>query len=106
MGIGKIYYKLVNKKPVKMSSDEFLRNPGVFDIENRTVQKTKFGDVNILTVFLAIDHSFGGDEPVLFETMIFGGPLNDWQERAKTWDEAVQTHNKAVGLVKARCMWR
>ena len=37
---------------------------------------------------------------MLFETMIFGGKHNDFQDRCSTWDEAIAMHEKAVALVK------
>lgn len=55
--------------------------------------------VRVSTVFLGIDHSFGDDgPPVLFETMIFGGPHNEEQWRYCTWDEAERGHKAAVAL--------
>lgn len=57
--------------------------------------------VRISTVFLGLDHNhFGAGPPVLFETMIFGGPLDGYQERCCTWDEAVQMHAVALALVE------
>ncbi len=56
--------------------------------------------VRVSTVFLGLDHSFGSEgPPLLFETMIFGGEHNDYQDRYATWDEAVAGHAKAVALV-------
>lgn len=65
---------------------------------NRIVSKDQFGDVNVSTVFLGLDHSFGGT-PVLFETMIFGGEHDQYQERYCTWDEAEKGHQIACELV-------
>lgn len=65
------------------------------------VNDTVIGDVHISTVFLGLDHSFGGDVPILFETMVFGGEHNDYQERYATWDEAERGHERAVELVKS-----
>jgi hypothetical protein len=56
--------------------------------------------VTVSTTFLGIDHGFGfGDgPPVLFETMIFGGPHNDYQERYCSWAEAELGHALACEL--------
>ena len=55
----------------------------------------------VSTVFLSIDHNFSGrGEPVLYETMIFGGPLDEEQWRYHTKDEALAGH--AAALVAAR----
>lgn len=72
------------------------------DIENRRVGWTEVGDVKVSTVCLGIDHRFGEGPPLLFETMIFGGPHDQYQERYSTWDEAQQGHLDAVVLAQER----
>ena len=54
--------------------------------------------VQVSTVFLGLDHSFGGDTPLLFETMILGGKHDQYQERYATWEEAEKGHKRAVKL--------
>lgn len=71
-----------------------------FDKANRTVAKTEIGDVLISTVFLGLDHNWGAGPPLLFETMIFGGELDQEQERYSTWDEAEEGHKKMVERVE------
>ncbi len=56
--------------------------------------------VKVSTVFLGIDQSMGGESPLWFETMIFGGPLNHSQWRYATWDEAVEGHKHAVNMAE------
>jgi hypothetical protein len=68
--------------------------------DKRRVAFTEIGGVKVSTVFLGIDHSFGGGAPVLFETMIFGGEHDKYQERYCTLEEAMIGHEKAVSLVK------
>lgn len=53
-------------------------------------------EVRVSTVFLGLDHSFGGPAPLLFETMIFGGPLDQEQERYSNWEEAEAGHAEWV----------
>lgn len=73
------------------------------------VRETHFGPRSqwrVSTVFLGLDHGFaryfgGSTKPVLFELMIFGGPLSDWQERYTTWEAAVAGHEQAVRLARA-----
>jgi hypothetical protein len=51
----------------------------------------------VSTVFIGIDHRiFGQGPPVLFETMIFGGPLADNQWRYASYDDAYVGHKMAV----------
>jgi len=69
-----------------------------YETADRKVQKTAFGEVGVSTVFLGLDHSFGGGRPMLFETMIFGGEHDGYQERYSTWDQAVAGHKAACAL--------
>jgi hypothetical protein len=66
---------------------------------DKTIGRDEFGDATVSTVFLGMDHSFGGGTPVLFETMIFGGEHDQYQERYCTWDEAEKGHQIACELV-------
>ena len=73
-----------------------------FGTADRRVAKTKVGKVEVSTAFLGLNHAFGGGKPILFETMIFGGKYNDYQERYSTWEEAEVGHKKAVAKVKSK----
>jgi hypothetical protein len=58
-------------------------------------------DVRISTVFLGIDHNHSGrGPPVLWETMIFGGPHDGYQRRYTSRGAAFEGHNVAVALAK------
>jgi hypothetical protein len=58
-------------------------------------------NVYVSTVFLGLDHRWGKQgPPILFETMIFGGVEDQYQERYATWDEAEAGHAKAVALAQ------
>ena len=52
------------------------------------------------TVFLGIDHSWDNGPPVLFETMVFGGNHDQYQERCSTWKQAEDMHERACALVR------
>lgn len=72
---------------------------------DRIVKQTELPNgVRVSTVFLGIDHShsyiFGG-EPLLFETMIFGGEHDEYCERYSTWEEAEAGHQRAIELIFA-----
>lgn len=65
--------------------------------ETRRVARTALqSGVVISTVFLGLDHGYGDGPPILFETMIFGGPHNEDQERCSTWEEAEAMHARMV----------
>lgn len=72
-----------------------------FEKADRRVAQNMIGDVCVSTVFLGIDHRFGGlGLPLLFETMIFGGIHDQYQDRCSTWEEAEKMHSDAVALVR------
>lgn len=72
-----------------------------YETADRTVAKTQIGDVNVSTVFLGLDHSFGYGPPQLFETMAFGGELDQEQERYSTWDQAIAGHDVMCARVRS-----
>ncbi len=75
-------------------------------IDNRRVALTELPECRISTVFLGLDHNFGfgGDQPILFETMVFGKDHNnEWTDfggRCSTWAEAEAMHAETVEQVK------
>jgi len=69
--------------------------------ENRVVAREIVGNANVSTVFLGLDHAFDGGIPILFETMIFGGEHNEYQERYATRAGAIDGHNRVVAALKA-----
>jgi len=72
---------------------------------NRIVAKTNVSDeVRVSTVFLGLDHNYYEGPPILFETMIFGGKHDGYQERCATWAEAEAMHDEAVSLAMGRQM--
>lgn len=74
-----------------------------FQTAERHVAETHIGPAHVSTIFLGLDHRFGSSgPPLLFETMIFGGPHDGYQDRYATWDEAQAGHAKAVVLSSAR----
>jgi len=70
------------------------------DMKNRRVGRDEVNGKTVSTVFLGLDHNFSETgEPLLFETMIFGG---DGEEcyRYSTWDEALKGHNEIVAKLR------
>jgi hypothetical protein len=59
------------------------------------------GSVRVSTVFLGLDHNWTGDFPVLWETMVFGGALDQEQERCGgSREQAEAMHTKMVERVQ------
>lgn len=70
-----------------------------FETAERHVAKTDIAHVHISTVFLGLNHNWGEGPPLLFETLVFGGPLADEVERYATWNEAEAGHKAMVERV-------
>lgn len=73
------------------------------DPKYKIVKQEDVGDVWISTVWLGLDHGFGGGKPIIFETMVFprktgevdyGDELE--QERYCTEEEALKGHKEMV----------
>jgi hypothetical protein len=88
------YYRLTASGEVKPSPD--------YDGANfRVALDTVFFDVDVSTVFLSLNHSFTDGPPLVFETMVFGGPLDGEQDRYSTRADALAGHARMVERVRA-----
>ena len=58
-------------------------------------------DVEVSTVWLGIDYSFGDGPPLIWETMVFGGRCSDWQWRYPTRQTALDDHERIVRTLRA-----
>lgn len=93
-------YKLVGHEPIPCP--DLMEWAEWFEKAERRVAKDEIGPRTVSTVFLALDHSFRGGRPLLFETMIFGPEDDEYQERCSTWAEAEAMHARAVAVAKQR----
>lgn len=90
--------KYILKDRVPVPCDDLLEWGRQFEQEERRVARTEQDEVEVSTVFLGLDHSFGGGPPLLFETMVFGGGRDQEMRRYSTWDQAEEGD-------KAMCDW-
>lgn len=91
-------YILDGKKVV--ACDDLMEWGRWLEKSNRVVAKTDVGGSRVSTVFLGLNHNFGDGPPLLFETMVFDGPLSDEMERYSTWEEAELGHELMVERVR------
>ena len=92
------FYKLVDRKPVQCSFAEF--SEAMKDDANRVIAQNLVGELQVSTIFTGIDTNFGGDEPLLFETVVFGLPDDlrpQWS--LGNWDEAMEIHTMLVNML-------
>lgn len=73
-------------------------------VNNTVLWKGWAWQVRVSTVFLGIDHAFTGP-PMLFETMVFGGVLDQEMDRYSTWQQAEKGHELMVQRVRASKRW-
>lgn len=72
---------------------------------DRQIARDRIGGRLVSTVFLAIDHSFGGTPPLLYETIVFedesGCGDDEVCERYETREQALAGHKRIVEELKA-----
>jgi len=94
------YYKLDQyKNLVPCSLTEWTQS---FNKSSRIVKQDYIGTFFVSTVFLGMDHSFGGAKPLYFESMVFSntGLADEFPaERYETWEEAYKGHILVVEQV-------
>jgi hypothetical protein len=96
-------YVLKDRKAVPATEKEWAASLASPD---RFVGQWVFADgTYVSTVFLGLDHRFvGKGPPLLYETMVFGGPMDQHQERTSTWEEAEQAHERVCREVRQRAL--
>jgi len=93
-----MYYRLDGHEVIPATRDEYAAQ--FEDPDLRRVASDYVGDIHVSTVFLALDHAFGGGPPLVFETMVFGLNNTEYQWRYHTWDEAVAGHARVLSAVR------
>lgn len=92
------YYILIDRLAVAVDMMTWAEWSATAD---RQIGDDAVGDVRVSTVFLGLDHNFrSSGDPILFETMVFGGPLDSEQWRYATYAEAERGHQEVVTQAK------
>ena len=101
------FYRLEGHKAIPES--DVLKWGRWFEKANRRVANTEgrvklngkpIGLVRVSTVFLGLDHQLSNGPPLLFETMVFGGPMDNEMIRTPTWEAAEVAHEQMIERVK------
>jgi hypothetical protein len=89
-------------KPVLESVNWMEDNPKRKTVGYDELKDLNGDDIRVSTVFLGLDHAMPWEKdktPVLWETMIFGGPNDqEYQERYTSYEDAVEGHKVAVQI--------
>ena len=81
-------------EPDQEKWNEFMVNA------DRRIALDRVGEIDISTVFRGIDTSLGRGAPVLWETMVFGGPLHEQCAQYTSQQTALEGHEAMVKRVK------
>ena len=85
-----MYYVMNDKKEVKKT--DLHTWSLAFKKMDRQIDRTTLRGADISTVFLGLDHGYQEGKPLIFETMVFGGKLDQEQMRCSTYQEALDMH--------------
>jgi hypothetical protein len=93
-----MWYILKRGKPVMAKSTKAY----IYWSQNsryKAVAQENINDIYVSTTFLGLDHGYGSQYPVLWETMIFGGEHDQYQERYISLEAAQRGHKRAVEML-------
>lgn len=97
------WYGLDGQRISAIEANDLLADPIKCRVAHTTIVTSK-GRLTVSTVFLVLDHNHsGGGAPVLWESMIFGGPIDQDQRRYTSREEALAGHAELVTLVRTAC---
>lgn len=87
-------------KPISREAYSSLHGLEVNGSPYMRIAETFTEDCRISTVWLGMNHQYGDGPPVIFETMVFGGGLDQDAERWSTEADARAGHEKWVEKVR------
>lgn len=89
-----------NRHPITLAEWSVLIERGN---DYRRIARTVVDDVVVSTVWLGLNHNWDlQGEPLIFETMVFGGSLAEHQWRYATEAQARAGHKRVVALARAK----
>jgi hypothetical protein len=72
------------------------------DMAYRRIAFDTVEEMEVSTVWLGLDNSFGGPTPLIFETMVFGDRDDEHQRRYATKAEALAGHAEVLRDLRNR----
>lgn len=92
---GRAMYYSINSEPISFRTWAEMRE------DHKRIALTEItSEIAVSTVWLGIDHGWGQSVPIIFEMMVFGGPLDQEQWRYATKEAALAGHDQAVAAVR------
>jgi hypothetical protein len=71
------------------------------DKSYKRVALDRVGEAEVSTVWLGLDHNFGGGPPLIFETIVFGGERDQDCQLYSTEEQARAGHARIVAELSA-----
>ena len=93
-----MYYIMQNMRPRRA---EFFEHAAWYETHDRTIDRTRVGDVLVVTVFCGVDRGDGYGMPLIFETLVSGGAFDGETRLYATLGEAKRGHHDIVDAVLA-----
>src|SRR5262245_35558880 len=95
-------FRHYDRRGEKISFEDWGRLREYGGLEYLRVARDEIGEYTVSTVWLGIDHSFGGSVPLIFETMVFHDDETDVDEmrRYATEEQALEGHAEIVHRVQ------
>ena len=93
-----MYYIMENMRPRRA---QFFEYAAWYETHDRTIDRTKIGDVLVSTVFRGVDRSRGDGPPLIFETRVYGRIFDGETRCYATLGEAKCGHHDIVAAVQA-----
>jgi len=87
-------------RPITIEERIRLDNSEVDGLPYMRIAETFTEGCRVSTVWLGLNHQHGDGPPLIFETMVFGGGLDQHAERWATEDEARAGHEQMVEKVR------
>jgi hypothetical protein len=99
----RFHFYLLDEDGEAVGTHDFLTWANWFNdsFPSRRIGYDEIGGSTVSTMFLALDHNFSATgPPLLWETMVFGGPEDGRCWRAASRTEALATHQEVVKRLK------
>jgi len=84
-----------------ITEEEKFLSYKILGCNEKIVAQEHVGNKWVSTVFLGLDHSYGSEGPIVFETMVFENDQSKDCFRYSTWDEAVEGHIKVCSELQS-----
>jgi hypothetical protein len=95
------YYRLDPGTGEPVPEPDLLKWAAWFESADRAVARTAVGPFTVSTVFLGLNHAYGAQPPLLWETMVFGpGDVARHERRWHSRAEALAGHEAAVASLR------